>query len=102
MFGRAKTRPDGPGDQSRLKQNAKRLHRRCVSVKQLNAACATQVAERTVSLLRGYHNSDGTANEAAPTLDEVKDINGPKAKLAALKHLLGKPHVYGVADRAFK
>lgn len=26
----------------------------------------------------------------------------PKAKLAALKSLLGKPHVYGVADKAFR
>lgn len=34
--------------------------------------------------------------------EEARDDESPEAKLSALKSLLGRPHVYGVADRAFR
>ena len=68
----------------------------------------SRVAERTASLLREY---GGDMSERESVADFSRAGGGgrggggepdPKSQLTALKNVLGKPHVYGVADRAFQ
>ena len=82
----------------------------------------SRVAERTAALMRGFEEdraagmpksfsnlnggSGRTGDEKARGRQQGrgKEEKGSvaKARLAALKNILGKPHVYGVADRAFQ
>lgn len=67
------------------------------------------VAERKAALLKGYengsvsgHRKDFSDRRSRDGKGTGREKDSPKAKLAALKSLLGRPHVYGVADRAFQ
>ena len=60
----------------------------------------SRVAERTAALLREYGGD--RAKEATASSSGGGGQPDPKSQLAALKTVLGKPHVYGVADRAFQ
>ncbi len=66
-----------------------------------------RVAERSAALMRefkdgreGSHPEVGKKKRAAAAAEYEADT--PQGRLAALKSMLGRPHVYGVADRAFK
>lgn len=70
----------------------------------------SRVAERTASLLREYGGDMSERDSVADFSRAGAGAGGgggggepdPKSQLAALKNVLGKPHVYGVADRAFQ
>lgn len=65
-----------------------------------------RVAERSAALMREF--KEGTNDRVGPASKRGskggREEREPDAKsqLSALKSMLGKPHVYGVADRAFK
>lgn len=65
-----------------------------------------RVAQRSAALMREFkdaNNGDHTAGKRAAAAATGKDeADTPQAQLTALKSMLGRPHVYGVADRAFK
>lgn len=67
-----------------------------------------RVAERSAALMREFKDSrdDYGGGRSSPTARGKKkgqdEPGTPKSQLTALKSMLGKPHVYGVADRAFK
>ena len=68
-----------------------------------------RVAERSAALMRefkdskeSYAGSHSGGNKRASSSRRRKQPGTPKSQLTALKSMLGKPHVYGVADRAFK
>lgn len=65
-----------------------------------------RVAARSAALMREF--KEGTSDKPGPSARKGSKSgkgNGEsdaKSQLTALKSMLGKPHVYGVADRAFK
>lgn len=64
-----------------------------------------RVAERSAALMREF--KEGQDDRQPNKRGNGKRGRGgkepdAKSKLTALKSMLGKPHVYGVADRAFK
>lgn len=77
-----------------------------------------RVAERSAALMREFKdgNEDHGGTKSAPaargkkassraggtTAKGHEEPATPQSQLTALKSMLGKPHVYGVADRAFK
>lgn len=81
-----------------------------------NASPGGRVAERTAALMRGFEEDSGKGTPRRPSSrvrgkgsreerdaeEEMERERETKARLVALKDMLGKPHVYGVADRAFK
>lgn len=46
--------------------------------------------------------ADAADAAVVEVVEEPEEEDSPEDKLAALKRLLGRPHVYGVADRAFR
>lgn len=67
-----------------------------------------RVAERSAALMRefkeGHDDRQPNKRGNGKRAGGGKGAKEPdaKSKLTALKSMLGKPHVYGVADRAFK
>lgn len=79
-----------------------------------------RVAERSAALMREFKDSkddDDHRNHGGRSASRSKkkassraggpakghdEAGTPQSQLTALKSMLGKPHVYGVADRAFK
>ncbi|CAN0006552.1 unnamed protein product, partial [Ectocarpus sp. 6 AP-2014] len=61
-----------------------------------------RVAERSAALMREFkEGQDDRHPNKRGNGKRAKELDA-KSKLTALKSMLGKPHVYGVADRAFK
>eukprot|EP00903_Cladosiphon_okamuranus_P008594 g8243.t1 len=69
-----------------------------------------RVAERSAALMREFkdgkednHGGPARGKKGSPRAAGGNGEAGtPQSQLTALKNMLGKPHVYGVADRAFK
>lgn len=64
-----------------------------------------RVAQRSAALMREFkdaNNGDHAAGKKRAAATGKDEADTPQAQLTALKSMLGRPHVYGVADRAFK
>ncbi|CAM9119006.1 unnamed protein product, partial [Ectocarpus sp. 8 AP-2014] len=61
-----------------------------------------RVAERSAALMREFKEGQDDRHPSKRGNGKRAKDRDAKSKLTALKSMLGKPHVYGVADRAFK